>query len=584
MTPVAQHQRLPKHRTRTRRKPGIRKAATHIRGLDDITRGGLPRGRATLLAGGPGCGKTVLALQTLVKAAATGEPGIFVAFEEDSSRIVANAASFGWNLPELEKKDLFFLDAKPRPDVVCAGEFDLSSLLAGLKIKAEQMGARRIVFDSIDVLLTLLDNPQAERRELFRLNDWLVSGGLTGIITCKSRDSAQSSLNYQDFMQYLVDCVIFLRHDQDNRVALRTLRIVKYRGSGFYAGEVALSLGDTGAEVMSFPQAPALPVASTERISSGVARLDSMLCGGYYRGSAILLSGAPGTAKTTLAGAFILAACQRGEPALMVGYDEPAQEIVRNLRSVGIDLGPHVDSGLLRIESIRSSQTGAEEHIGALRKLLEAQQPRCFVIDPLSAILNIDADAGQRRLPEQLLELTKAAGVTLLCTSLLSGTNALDEGSSIQVSTVADTWIHISYAVLAGERNRALTIIKSRGTGHSNQVRELILDAGGITLADVYQAGGEVLMGTARWQKETAERVAEDKLQAMVANKRRELELARAEVNARIAVLQREMAVKSGELELFLASEASRLQAVDQTREALWHLRSGDDQKPSAAP
>lgn len=226
----------------------LTKARTGIRGLDDITSGGLPQGRGTLLAGGPGSGKTVVALQTLVNGAVNGEPGIFVAFEEDSSRIIANAGTFGWNLPELENKELFFLDAKPRPDVVCAGQFDLSSLLASLKVKVDQMGAKRIVFDSIDVLLSLLDDPLAERRELFRLNDWLVSSGLTGIITCKNNDSGQSRLDYQDFMQYMVDCVIFLRHEVDNRASRRTLRIVKYRGSGFYAGEVALSLGDRGAE------------------------------------------------------------------------------------------------------------------------------------------------------------------------------------------------------------------------------------------------------------------------------------------------------------------------------------------------
>ena len=537
---------------------GLFKVATHVRGLDDITRGGLPRGRTTLLAGGPGCGKTVLALQILVHAAVQGEPGIFVAFEEDSARIVANAATFGWNLPELENKSLFFLDARPQPDVVCAGQFDLSGLLAGLKIKADQMGARRIVFDSIDVLLTLLDNPSAERRELFRLNDWLVSNELTGIITCKSRDSAQSSLNYQDFMQYLVDCLIVLCHDLDNRVARRSLRIVKYRGSGFYAGEVALSLGDQGIEVVSFAQAPPPQPASTERISSGVAKLDTMLSGGYCRGSMVLLSGGPGTAKITLSGAFIRAACQRGERVLMVGYDEPAQEIVRKLRSVGIDLGPHVDSGLLRIESIRSSQAGAEEHIGTLRMLLEAQQPRCYVIDPLSAILSVDSDASCRLLPEQLLTLTKAAGVTLLlCTDRLGGANALGEGCSSQILTAADIWIGISYAVPIGERKRSLAIIKSRGTEPANQVQELTLDAGSITPANVHQGDGQVLMGSARRQTEAAERVAEDKLLDFVTHERRESELARAEVNARIAVLPREMAVKSGELELFLATLTS---------------------------
>lgn len=562
---------------------GLPKSATGIRGLDDITGGGLPQGRATLLAGGPGCGKTVLALQTLVNGANCGEPGIFVAFEEDSARIVANAATFGWNLPDLEEKALFFLDAKLRPEVVCAGQFDLTGLLAGIKARADQMGARRIVFDSIDVLLSLLDNPQAERHELFRLNDWLIASRLTGIITCKNNDSGQSDLNYLDFMQYMVDCVICLNHELYNRVSRRTLRIVKYRGSGFFAGEVALALGNKGAEVVSFPTALPREVASTERISCGVARLDTMLGGGYYRGAAVLLSGAPGTAKTTLCGAFILAACERGERSLYVGFDEPGDEVVRNLRSVGIDLGPHIASGLLHMQSIRSSLTGAEEHIGTLRKLLETHQPRCFVIDPLSAIINSDTDTARRRMPEQLLALTKTAGITLVCTSLLSGDDALNESTSIQVSTVADTWIHISYQVLAGERNRALTIIKSRGTEHSNQVRELILNSDGITLADVYQANGEVLMGTARWQKEASEKAAENQLQTIANHKRHELELARSEINARIEVLQRELLGKSHELELFLATEASRRQAVTHNRDALLSLRSGDDQPLPAA-
>jgi circadian clock protein KaiC len=240
-------------------------------------------------------------------------------------------------------------------------------------------------------------------------------------------------------------------------------------------------------------------------------------------------------------------------------------------------LAPHIASGLLHMQSIRSSLTGAEEHIGTLRNLLDAHQPRCFVIDPLSAIINSDADASRRRMPEQLLGLTKSAGITLVCSSLLSGSDALSEGSSIQVSTVADTWIHISYAVLAGERNRALTIIKSRGTEHSNQVRELILSSDGITLADVYRADGEVLMGTARWQKESAERAAEEFKRTSVEQKRLELELAQAEVSARVEVLHREMAVKRAELEKLLATEASRLKIAERKSDALWSMRSGDE-------
>jgi circadian clock protein KaiC len=303
-----------------------------------------------------------------------------------------------------------------------------------------------------------------------------------------------------------------------------------------------------------------------------------MMGGGYYRAGAVLLSGAPGTAKTTLSGAFILAACERGERCLYVGFDEPAHEIVRNLRSVGIDLGPHVTSGLLHIQSIRSSLTGAEEHIGTLRNLLDVHQPRCFVIDPLSAIVNSDVDGGHRRMPEQLLALTKAEGITLVCTSLLAGNDAMQEGSITQVSTVADTWIHISYAIRAGERNRALTIIKSRGTEHSNQVRELVLDSSGVTLADVYLADGEVLMGTARWQKEAAEKTAAELLQTSIEHKRLELELVKAEINSRIDVLHREAASKQAELEMLLATEANRLEQIERTRDDLLKLRSGDSQ------
>ena len=552
----------------------LNKTSTGIRGLDEVTHGGLPQGRCTLLAGGPGCGKTVLALQILVNGAKNGEPGIFVAFEEDAARIVVNAATFGWDLPDLQNKNLFFLDGKPRPEDIWAGDFDLAGMLAMLKVKADQIGAKRIVFDSIDVLLSQLDNPKAERRELFRLNDWLTTNSMTGIVTCKNNDSGLSGLDYKDFMQYMVDCVINLTHEMDDRIAHRSLRVVKYRGTDFFSGEVTFLLGSQGAEIIAFPKNDYNHVASKERISSGVPRLDSMLGGGYYKGSAVLLSGAPGTSKTTLCGLFILAACQRGERCLYVSFDESVSEIVRNLKSVNINLEAYIDNELLHIESIRSSLAGTEEHVGNLRKLIELYQPSCFVIDPLSAIVHSEGDT-RRRMPEKILTLTKVSGITLLCTSLLgNGGDSLNEETGIQISAVADTWIHISYSILGGERNRALSIIKSRGSEHSNQVRELIIDANGVTLADVYQANGEVLMGTARWQKEQAELAAEQLLLANVEYKRRVIELAQNEVNARVEILQVDLAVKQKELELLLATEATRLGRVDLDRDELWSKRS----------
>jgi circadian clock protein KaiC len=426
-------------------------------------------------------------------------------------------------------------------------------------------------------LLSLLDNPKAERRELFRLNDWLVSNGMTGIVTCKNNDSGLSGLDYKDFMQYMVDCVIDLTHEMDDRVAHRSLRVVKYRGSGFYSGEVTLLLGEKGAEIIAFPESSQDQIASNIRISSGVPRLDSMLGGGYYKGSAVLLSGAPGTSKSSLCGMFILAACERGERCLYVSFDESVSEIVRNLKSININLAPYVDSGLLHIESIRSSLAGTEEQVGNLRKMIEQYKPECFVIDPLSAIVHSEGDS-RRRMPEKILTLTKASGITLLCTSLLgSGNDSLNEETGIQISAVADTWIHISYQILGGERNRALSIIKSRGSEHSNQVRELVIDKLGITLADVYQADGEVLMGTARWQKEQEEITTERLLLANVEHKRRVIELAQDEVNARVKILQVDLAVKEKELELLLATESTRRGHIDTNRDELWSKRSGDD-------
>ena len=560
-------------------KTQLNKTLTGIRGLDEITNGGLPNGRCTLLAGGPGCGKTVLALQILVTGAKRGEAGIFVAFEEDSTRIVANAATFGWDLPDLQNKELFFLDGKPRPEDIWSGDFDLTGLLATLKAKADQISAKRIVFDSIDVLLSLLDNPKSERRELFRLNDWLVSNGMTGIVTCKNNDSGLSGLDYKDFMQYMVDCVIHLTHEMDDRIAHRSLRIVKYRGSNFFSGEVTFLLSSDGAEIIAFPKNDYNHIASKERISSGIPRLDNMLGGGYYRGSAILLSGAPGTSKSTLGGMFMLAACERGENCLYVSFDESISEIIRNLKSVNIDLEPYLNNGRLHIESIRGSQAGTEEHVGNLRKLIEIYQPQCFVIDPLSAIVHSDGDT-RRRMPEKILTLTKASGITLLCTSLLgNGGDSLNEETGIQISAVADTWIHISYSILAGERNRALSIIKSRGSEHSNQVRELVIDSQGVTLTDVYRADGEVLMGTARWQKEQAEIAAEHILLANVEHRRRVIELAQNEVNAKVEILKVELAVKQKDLDLLLATEASRIGHLDTTRDELWSMRSGDDSR-----
>ena len=561
--------------------PAVPKMPTGIAGFDEITDGGLPRGRTTLVMGGAGCGKTVFALQTLVEGArGAKEAGLFVAFEESAARIVANAATFGWDLPTLTKKKLFFLDAQLAPEVVKAGEFDLIGLLSLLEAKAPEIGATRVVFDGIDVLLDLLDDPVAERREIYRIRDWLSRTGLTGIITQKV--SAGGVDRRYAFLQFMVDCVVALRHEVVNGSAFRNLRVVKYRGSGFAADEFPIALTAHGLQLTNRgPTELAYPVTN-QRISSGLPRLDHMLRGGYHRGSNVLLSGAPGTAKSTLAGLFAAAACARGERTMYVSFHEGAAQIVRNLRSVGIQLAPHQKSGALRIYSTRTRGPNIEDQFGALRTMVREHRPRCLVIDPLSALSTKLSHLASADAAQQFLDFLKGEGITVVNTSLMDGLST-DEAMATGISTIADTWIHLSYVVHDGERNRALTIVKSRGTGHSNQVRELTLSDKGVTLTDVFVAQGKTLMGVARWEWEQQEQAASTQNRAALKLKRLQLQLAQAEAAARLQVVRTEMEARSAEIEvLTLASgQASELRSTD--RAVLRKMRYADEE-PAALP
>ena len=541
---------------------GQAKAPTGIPGFDQSTGGGLPRSRTSLIVGGPGSGKTVFALQTLVHGARQrGEPGIFVAFEENSRQIVTNAASFGWDLPTLERDKLFFLDARMALGTISAGQFDLVGMLASLGAKVDEMGARRIVFDSIDVLLLLLGDPILERQEIYRVHDWLSKTGLTGLVTARIGTVDPLQSERYGFMQYMADCVVLLTHRLEERVSLRTVRTVKYRGSSFAENELPAVIGPAGIEVGIAEQFEPTYQVSTQRISTGIERLDHMLDGGYYRGSSVLVSGAPGTAKSTLCGTFVEAACQRGERALYISFDEAASEIIRNLASVNIQLGPHVESGLLQIYAARTEARSADQHLMRLRALIDEHEPHCMAIDPLSAMIKAGGDVAAMSVAERLVGLLKSRGITLLLTSLLAGSAPETEETPLAISTIADTWIHLSYVVRAGERNRALTIVKSRGTAHSNQVRELILSHKGVTLTDVYAAGGDVLMGTLRWEKEEEKRAARAEEEALLRRRKKELALAEAEAKARIHALQ-------GEIEA-LRYEAEQLDREDESLEAL---------------
>jgi circadian clock protein KaiC len=562
------------------------KAPTGITGFDEITGGGLPRGRTTLVVGGPGSGKTILALQFLVHGAQDcKEPGIFVAFEETSKRIVANAESFGWKLAELRRRKLFFVDAQPAPDLVQSGSFDLGGMLAALDAQIKQTGARRIVFDALDVVLALLPDPAAKRREIYRLHEWLLGHGMTGIITAKADGDETSSIGQQPFrfMLFMVDCAVILNHSVVQGVSQRNLRVQKYRGSGFDENESPFLIGKSGFEVaVARTQGRVNAKLIRERVSSGVGRLDTMLGGGYYRGASVLITGVPGTAKTTLSGAFAQAACQRGERTLFVSFDSDGAEVIRNLASVGIQLDRYLKSGLLRMSSARTITGSAETYLVSIKSLATEHRARCLVIDPVSALSKSGNELTAHNVAERLIDWTKADGTTLVCTSLLDEMSGRTEGgSSLQISTLADTWLHLNYLVQAGERNRGLSIIKSRGTAHSNQVRELILSDAGVTLADTYTAGGEVLMGTLRWEKESAERVANEVNEVGRKLKSVRVDAEKAELEVRMKSLQTELVAKQVEKALLVRSTKSRKGELSRGRTRMRELRGADAAIPA---
>lgn len=553
----------------------LAKVATGVLGFDELSRGGLPRNRTTMLLGGPGTGKTVFALQALVNAARIHrQPGIFVAFEEHPTRIFENAAAFDWRLPALAKDGIFFLNAQLSPTVVQSGDFDLGGMLAILGAKKRELGTQWIVFDGIDVLLALLPGPGAAMREMYRLRDWLANNDLTAIITTKSDSGESAALNY-GFMQFMVDCVIRFDRRLEQSIPVRRLEITKYRGSDFTAGEFPLGFGPSGMVVAAPEAAEIQHVASSERVSTGFAALDSMLGGGLFRGCSALITGAPGTSKTTLSGLFAESACRRGERTLYVSFDEGGERIRRNLASVGIDLDAHVKSGLLRMYSGRTDQVNPEEHLTRITALLREHRPRCIVIDPLSAIAKTGALSSARAIGNRLIYKVRDENITAVITALVDGDDPQAEATALQISTIADSWIHLSYLVRGGERNRALTIVKSRGTQHSNQVRELVLGASGPALADVYSSGGEVLMGTLRWEKEAEESARKQRRRDEYDRKRRELESAEADIAARIAALQLDLDRQREEIALYARDDETHQASFVRLKNERRRLRSG---------
>lgn len=486
------------------RMPGV--TPTGIAGLDLILRGGLPSGRTLVVAGGPGAGKTVFAMQFLVSGAARfGEPGVMVSFEESEHSLRANLATFDWQAAEVLGKSLHIIDGRLPEDSVQAGTIDLEGLLAILDAYVKERGVKRIALDGIDALFAFSADPAVSRREVARLLNWLDDSGLTAVVTIKGARDGRAFPASFEFSEYAADGVVHLTARITEQLLHRGLQVVKLRGASYASGIHAYVITGSGLEVAYTGVMKALPRLSTARFSTGIERLDRMLAGGYREGTVTLVSGLPGTSKTTLAGSFVAAGCARGYPALFVGLDEPVEQVFLDLRSVGLHLAPFKDAGLLATASFNAGAASVDEHYLAIERLVERFEPRLLVVDPLSALAKAGGRAGADIASERLVDLIKKHGITALFTVVADSNLGELEASSTRVSTIADTWIHLSFAVQRGERNRTLTVIKARGTAHSNQLRELILSDEGLDLMDVYHAEGEVLLGTARLEKEQQE-------------------------------------------------------------------------------
>lgn len=532
--------------------PPIEKTPSGNRGLDEVTGGGFPVGRVTLISGSAGAGKTVLAMETLYRGAhELGEKGVFVAFEESPDQLETNAASFEWHRRE-QSPGVAFIHARLSESILQEGDFDLNGLLAVVGAKVDEIGAKRVVFDGLDVFLGNLADERAAKREITRIREWIVGRNLCGLITAKDDGTQQGA---PSFLQFAVDAVVELRHEQAQGTFFRTLRVSKYRGSDHSTDEFGYSLSPRGLSVSTRGSAEMVHDTSDERLSTGVESLDGLVGGGYFRGTAILLSGAPGTAKTTFGGAFLEAACARGENALFVSFDEGAAQIRRNLRSVNVELESHVAAGKLRMRSYRTRSANLQRHIQRIVREIDEHEAKAVVVDPISSFQSLERlhDAGDAA--TYLIDACKSRGVTVLVTSLVNDPRRLRDKAPIGLSSIADVWIHLAYRQHAGERNRTLSVVKARGTAHTNQVRELFIDDEGIHMTEVYTAGGEVLLGTLRWEREA-------RASAQREQRRRERARLRADAARKMEDLQRRMQTMEDE-RLALVATMDELDAHD---------------------
>jgi len=533
------------------------KTPTGVDGLDEITEGGFPKGRPTLICGGAGCGKTLLSMQFLIKGITEyNEPGVFMSFEEPSDDLTLNVKSLGFDLEKLKADKKLVVDhvRVERSEIEEAGEYDLDGLFIRLGHAIDSIKATRVVLDTVESLFSGLDNQAILRAELRRLFSWLKTKGVTAVIT---GERGEATLTRQGLEEYVSDCVIVLDHRVIEQVSTRRLRIVKYRGSTHGTNEYPFLIDEDGISVLPITSLNLDNEVSSDVVPTGLKGLNEMFQGGgFYRGSNILVSGTAGTAKTTIGCYFANQQCLNKERVIYFAFEESPQQLVRNMRSIGVDLQKHIDKGNLQIHSSRPSLNGLELHLLTLRKLIKEFKPSTIIIDPISNLITVGSEQEVRSMLVRLIDMLKINNITALLTSLNKQTDAVrPDLAEESVSSLVDTWITVRDMEGIGERNRGIFIVKSRGMGHSNQVREFVITNKGIDLLDVELGPQGILTGSARTSHQFKKTISEIKLQNEISRKDREIMRKRKVLEANIEALKNEFESAEEELSILRATE-----------------------------
>ncbi len=555
---------------------GLSKARTGIGGFDEITGGGLPRGRPTLVCGTAGCGKTLFAMEFLVHGATRyGEPGVFVSFEESTEELTRNVASLGFDLDALVAEKKLALDHVhvERSEIEETGEYDLEGLFVRLGFAIDSVGAKRVVLDTLEALFAALPNEGILRAELRRLFRWLKDRGVTAVITGERGDG---TFTRRGLEEYVSDCVILLDVRVIEQVATRRLRVVKYRGSAHGTNEYPFLIHERGISVLPVTSLGLDHPASDERVSTGIPRLDTMLGGdGLYRGSSILISGTAGSGKTSLASHLVQAACRRGERCLYFAFEESPSQILRNMRSIGVDLETPRASGLLRFRAMRPTGAGLEMHLALMHREIEDFDPQVVVVDPITNLGAVGSTAEVQAMLVRLADFLKSRLTTAVFTTLTAGDHEL-ETTEIGVSSLADTWLLVRTLEDGGERNRGLYVLKSRGMAHSNQIREFVMGAQGIELLDVYTGPAGILTGASRHAQEARERAEAATKRDEIERRQRDMDRRRQLAEAQTAAIRAELAGQEADLAALIRQDGERTVELERDRAEQARLRHAD--------